>query len=217
VRSVAVEFDQASYTLPKAWRPRPVLCTVTSLLRVLRTITRVARRERVQLIHANSAVAGLHALPTAILLRIPCVVYAHDFKTARSTNWLLSILMRYRRSMAIFVSRALVEHYRGKGLLTYPYKVIHNGVDTQVFRPRAEARLRLLQELGLAHNCFLIGSVGRLEPGKGHKVLLDAFARVATKHPHARLVIVGGLVFDQRSEFERELREQIAQLGLLAR
>jgi glycosyltransferase involved in cell wall biosynthesis len=214
VRSVGIQFDEASYTLPNPSELRSVLHTATSLVRVLRSIALLARHERVRLIHANSVVAGLHALPSALWLQIPCVVYAHDFNTAPSTNRLLSILMRYVKSAAIFVSQALVDDYRKNGLLTYPYTVIHNGTDTHQFRPRADARESIFKELGLALSCYLIGCVGRLERGKGHKLLLESFAKVAHKHPQARLVIAGSVVFDHVSGIERDLRAQVKRLGL---
>jgi glycosyltransferase involved in cell wall biosynthesis len=174
----------------------------------------LAQKEQVRLIHANSVVAGLHALPSALWLQIPCVVYAHDFNTAPSTNRLLSILMRYRKSAAIFVSQALVDDYRKNRLLTYPYTVIHNGTDTHQFRPRAEAREGIFNELGLALSCYLIGCVGRLDRWKGHKLLLESFAMVAVKHPQARLVIAGSEVFDRVIGIERDLRAQVSRLDL---
>lgn len=73
-----------------------------------------------------------------------------------------------------------------------PYQVVHipNGIK---FAPhdRATARPELLAELRLTPESTLIGSVGRLEPIKGHTYLVDAFARLAAELPHIFLLIVG--------------------------
>ena len=51
-------------------------------------------------------------------------------------------------------------------------------------------------------------AVGRLEPHKNHKLLLQAFARFVSKHPEYTLHLYG------KGELETELRELAAQLGI---
>jgi glycosyltransferase involved in cell wall biosynthesis len=65
--------------------------------------------------------------------------------------------------------------------------VVPNGVPLEPTTTRAEARARC----GLDDGAFVVGSVGRLAPEKGHRVLVDAFARVRDHLPHARLLLVG--------------------------
>jgi glycosyltransferase involved in cell wall biosynthesis len=55
--------------------------------------------------------------------------------------------------------------------------------------PSADARARLRAEHGIADDTFLVGALGRAEPGKGLDVLIDAFDRA--RLPNARLAIVG--------------------------
>lgn len=47
------------------------------------------------------------------------------------------------------------------------------------------------QQLGLDHSAMLVGALGRLVPVKGHCYLIDAFARLKEKYPHAQLAIIG--------------------------
>ncbi|UWX04695.1 glycosyltransferase [Pseudoxanthomonas sp. NC8] len=54
----------------------------------------------------------------------------------------------------------------------------------------------------------LLGTVGRLSPEKGHRRLLDAFARVRNSHPATKLVIVG------EGPERPVLQQRIAELGL---
>ena len=55
--------------------------------------------------------------------------------------------------------------------------------------PTTDARTRLRAEHGIDDDTFLIGALGRAEPGKGLDVLVDAFERA--RLPGARLAIVG--------------------------
>jgi glycosyltransferase involved in cell wall biosynthesis len=65
--------------------------------------------------------------------------------------------------------------------------VVPNGVPLEPTTTRAAARARY----GLDSDDFVVGSVGRLAPEKGHRVLVDAFARVRDQLPRARLLLVG--------------------------
>lgn len=72
---------------------------------------------------------------------------------------------------ASFVADATRRHWP-----TVDVRVVHNGVDTDRFRPGDKSAAR--STLGLPLDVTLIGSGGRLEPVKGHAVLIDAFARL---------------------------------------
>lgn len=81
--------------------------------------------------------------------------------------------------------RYLVEH----GFPARKISAIINGVDTERFQPVAKARIRT--ELGLPADGQFIGIVGRFDPNKKHRLLIEAFNQVAARLPAAHLVIVG--------------------------
>jgi glycosyltransferase involved in cell wall biosynthesis len=213
VRSVALDFQDSNYTMPDFMKPLSVLLTARSMVRVMWRIVELARREKIDLIHANSAVVGVHALPAAAWLRLPCIVHAHDFNTAPLTNRLLTWLMHYRKSAMIFVSYALAQHYSANRR-RYFQRVVHNGIDGATFHPDRTARAKLLADLGLPDECFLIGAVGRLEWWKGFDLVIQAFATVAAQHPQARLIVVGDVVFDHLRGVKDDLVRLSRQLGL---
>jgi glycosyltransferase involved in cell wall biosynthesis len=70
--------------------------------------------------------------------------------------------------------------------------VIHNAVqDTAPSAPRAAMRAMWRQRWGVGEGEILIGAVGRLDRVKGQAHLIEAFSAVTSRHPRARLVIVG--------------------------
>lgn len=73
--------------------------------------------------------------------------------------------------------KAALPEFRGE------VAVVHNGVDTDLFCPRAEA--------ASAEEGPRILFVGRMSPEKGLHTLLQAFAIVAARWPGARLDLVG--------------------------
>jgi glycosyltransferase involved in cell wall biosynthesis len=215
VRSVNISFDESNNSLPSFRSPKSVIHTLLGIGRVVRETIAIARSEHIALIHANSVVAGVQALPAAIWLQIPCVVHAHDFATAPLTNLFLKVFLRfYRKAGMVFVSQALANFYHAGNKGEYLYRVIHNGVDADLFRPDGGARARLLNDFGLPSDTYLIGSVGRIEPGKGFGLLLESFAIVVTKYPQARLVVVGDVLSEQFQGMRHELDAKVQQFGL---
>lgn len=218
VRSVAIPFTPYTYTLPNPRNLFTILRTAVDVARVLVRVAWVARREQVDLIHANSVVAGVLVLPVANWLQAPCVVHSHDFMAAPFTDRFLRLLLRNSRQVAmIFVSRALADYYGAGQDAAYHYRIIPNGVDLAAFHADAEARTAFLRECGLPPDCFVIGAVGRIERNKGFNVLLDAFALIAERYPRARLVIVGDVLFEHPRDVKQELIRQARTLGVADR
>lgn len=85
--------------------------------------------------------------------------------------------------------------------------VVANGVDKELFSPK----MRMITPPSNFPRRFLV-SIGSFIPRKGHRLLLEAFSRVANEHPDLHLVIVGS------EGPEREaLGADAARWGLAAR
>ena len=80
--------------------------------------------------------------------------------------------------------------------------VVHCGLDRESFDVQANPNSAL-------SSTFLC--IGRLSPEKGHLILLDAFAHVASRHPAARLVIAGD------GPLRAKIEKRIQNLGLQSR
>ncbi len=83
--------------------------------------------------------------------------------------------------------------------------VIYNGL------PLAGRRGMGATAIPKAPGRFVILNVGRLEPQKGQTYLIEAFARIACRHPHVDVWIAG------RGQLERELKTQAADAGIADR
>jgi glycosyltransferase involved in cell wall biosynthesis len=67
--------------------------------------------------------------------------------------------------------------------------VVHNGINLDRFAPDAEARRAIRAELGIPDDAFVVGTVGRLWPEKGHAYLIRSLAPVLGER--FQLVITG--------------------------
>ena len=84
--------------------------------------------------------------------------------------------------------------------------VLIYGFDFSRFR-RAGERGRLLRDqLGISGEAPVVGHIGRFEPVKNHRFLLESFAECARQMPDAQLVLVGkGRLRDAIEEYARSL------------
>ncbi|MCI0509932.1 glycosyltransferase involved in cell wall biosynthesis [Chromohalobacter marismortui] len=97
--------------------------------------------------------------------------------------------------------------------------LLYLGIDTADFVPQldAAARQALRDALGIPRGAVTIALPGRLTPGKGQQVLLDAFRRLVEAGDHqSHLVLIGGLEADEGGNptFIASLQQQIHEQGL---
>lgn len=122
---------------------------------------------------------------------------AQSFRALRRFGVRRTAMIARRRLSAILPAIVITGSRASKRVLCgdfcYPERrvaVIPNGVEVRPPPPSA-ARQAARAALGLAREAVLVGSVGRLAPQKGLDWLLREFRAASTRHPSARLCVVG--------------------------
>jgi len=193
----------------EAWAPRQPWQVGTGW-----RLRRWLHAERIHLVHAHLSFASRAAAPWVKLAHGPLLVETphvceHWRRGWRRSAWLDRtagrLVDRY-----IAVSGANASYLqREKGLPAHKIRTIRNGVDVARFDrcrcqptdPRAS--------LGIAPGEMLLVCAARLEPQKGHAVLLEAIARLPRRRgPKLRLVCLG------EGRLRSQLQLQAQQLGL---
>nr|WP_280712760.1 glycosyltransferase family 4 protein [Desulfobaculum xiamenense] len=171
-------------------------------LRALFELVGVIRSGGYDIVHTHNSKAGFIGRLAAFIAGTPIVVHTvHGFAFHESESAPRRVLFCALERLAanwchhmIFISRPLVEWARREGVLRpgMAHSVIYSGIRLNLFRPVSRRRRReLRREMGLAPDAPVIGMVSKLWPGKGHDVLLRAFAALRQRMPRARLLIVG--------------------------
>ncbi len=153
------------------------------------------------------------AMALAHLLGVPCVVKAHGTDVNVVARWpsvrpLIARTLRAAR-FSTGVSRALVDDLVRLGAPTDRAVLLPNGVDRALFQPRDRGEAR--RALALPEGCRIVLFVGGLDPEKGVRELVDAFAVI--RHGAAapvHLVLVG------EGPLDAEIRARAAALGAAA-
>ena len=162
-----------------------------NLLEGIHTLKRFIRRYHPNVVCSVGYKANLL---TALGANIPTVAVIHgwtgqDWKV-KAFEWLDQRTLR-RHSVIIVVSEAQRHLVRHLGIPDERIYCAPNAIDVRML-PRPYEKAALLQEACEASEpAWLIGSVGRLSPEKGHRVLLDAFGRVRAQMGNVKLLLVG--------------------------
>jgi sugar transferase (PEP-CTERM/EpsH1 system associated) len=158
---------------------------------------KVLRRMRPAILHTYNLAAVEYAA-TAMLAGVPVRVHAEHGRDARDpngTNWKHNLLRRLLTPVIdcfVPVSPDLRCWLgRAAGVPDAKNLLIDNGVDTRAYAPDMEATRP--QGWPDFSDCFVIGTVGRVQDVKDHAGLVDAFALLRERMPakRLRLVIVG--------------------------
>lgn len=169
----------------------------------------VVRTVGAQIIHAASGSRGYDAALKGLALRdrfgIPLVYevrsfHEHTWGPVRSDALELRQtqlrIAQENRCMAqadhvVTIADAMRDNLIDRGVPPEHVTVIPNAIDAEKFRGVDLDRGRLIRErLGLGDGP-VIGYVSNMSRREGHDILIRAFARVATRSPDARLVLVG--------------------------
>ena len=157
------------------------------------------RALRPDIIHGYLDISNLLSLSAKLFLSRALIIWG-----ARSSNlelghydWLRRLSFLLERLFARFADCIIVNSIAGRAYLLerrFPAEkvaLVHNGIDTELFRPDAEAGARVRSEWGVPKDEILVGHVGRLDPAKDHANLLRAASLLQRERPDVRFVCVG--------------------------
>lgn len=171
-------------------------------LRAMVALYRHLRRRRFDVVHTQTAKAGVIGRIAAFLAGVPVIVYtAHAFPFHEYLSpWRTGLYALLERLASLLCHAIAVdsECVRSRGLafrIAPPEKirVIPMGIDTERFDPgryRAE-RAAVRAELGLRADATVIGAVARFVPDKGLDTLLRALGLLAKRFPDVQCLLVG--------------------------
>ena len=161
---------------------------------LIRRLTDILRRERVDILHSHNWQTMLYAIVAGTLAGVPILVHGEhgrDEEVVSARRVLVRRLLATQVDRLVSVSehlrREIVDYWR---IRPERITVIANGVDTRIYRPQPVSGA-LREALRLAEGDGVVLNIGGIRPIKDHETLLRSFALVSARNPRARLLIVG--------------------------
>ena len=188
------------------------------LLGFLVRLIQVLREERPDIIHGYHYDPNLLTVILKLLLPSKKVIWGIRCSSGsfRDSDWLTRLSSKLNSWLSGFPdtiianSNAGREYHLSVGFRAEKMIVIHNGIDTEQFRPDLEARQLIRSEWGVSQNEKLIGFVARLDPTKDHPIFLKAATLLGNSRNDTRFVCVGG----GPDEYRATLQALAMSLGL---
>ncbi len=170
-----------------------------SVIRSVKTLTKIVRLEQIDVIHARSRVPALIAFLVSRRTQVPFITTCHGFYSRHA----LSRMMGWGK-LVIVASHIIGKRMRDDfGVSHQKIRLIARGVDLNEFKPRPAA--------ADAPKEIVVGIVGRLTPIKGHSLFLKAMARVTRVLPELKVQIIGD---SPKPQYKEELLALTRHLGL---
>lgn len=185
------------------WVLLPSLTREIHPLKDLATLGRLVslfRRERPAIVHTHTSKAGALGRLAAWLADVKVVVhtphghvfYGHFGRLAsRLFLWVERGLARRTTALIALTEAERDEHLARRVGRAEQFSVVPSGIDLNRFRAAAGKRRVRPPGFDCPADALVIGSVGWLTEVKGHRYLIEAFARLKPVHPNLHLVIVG--------------------------
>ncbi len=184
-------------------------------------IAHIARRHRVDLIHARSRAPAWSAFVAARRTGVPFVTTYHGAYSERTAAKRLYNSVMARGDAVIANSHYTSDLIRMRyGAPSARLRVIYRGVDLAAFDPAAVAPERVAAvraQWGVAEEARVILQPARLTAWKGQSVLIEAARLLKSQGKLADAVVVLAGDAQGRSTYAARLREAVAAAGLEGR
>ena len=185
-----------------------------SQARTAMRLGRFLREQRTDILHSHMFYASLFASPIGWLCRVPVIIETPHVRESWRNGWFKG---------RFFVDRMIgwfVDHYiavsqanarylaEQKGLPARKITVIVPGSDLRAFVPNLLVAPDRKEKLGFRPSDPVLLVAARLEPQKGHRVLIEAMPLIRARFPCVRLVCLG------EGSLRAELERRVEELGL---
>lgn len=169
--AIGREIEQAGFEVITLGYKRQALKTILALRRLM-------IERQIDIVHASSYHPSFYARIAGILAGVP-VLISHEhvvFDHQRRQRAWFNRLLAHRTAAYIAVGQQVGEQIIDwYGYPQDKVKVIHNGVNLELFAPLADP-LALRASLGLPAEGLIVVMVARLDPEKGHRTLFEAIS-----------------------------------------
>ena len=193
--------------------PRRHVSFLRQLPRDIRTIRTIVKDRGIDVVQVSGLV-NPHAALAARLEGVPVVWQLLDTRPPMAVRRALFPLVVTLADVVMTTGRAVAEVHPGVAGLGERLRIFFPPVDPEYFDPALVDRQEARQAYGFDPADVVLGTVGNLNPQKGHEYLIRAASMLRRTSPNVRVLLVGASHGTHR-EYERDLRRLSDVLGLV--
>lgn len=212
-RAVEAGFAVARPDLARLSPPRDVRANtryVAEFPTAVKRVGRVIDHHDIDLVHASMTI-NYQAAVAAKRASVPLAWFFNDTGTPWPLNRLTGRTAQVLADEIGVAAEAVHPHFFPESVRS---RVIYSPVDVDTIDPNTvEANAALREELGIEAEIPIVGTVGNVNPVKGHAHLLRAIARLEKRYGPVAVPVVGKVLDSRQSYFEK-LKRLRSRLGL---
>jgi glycosyltransferase involved in cell wall biosynthesis len=192
--------------------PKPNLALAAALRREVAGLGSLIREHRIDVVQSHGA-TNPHGALAARRAGVASLWQIFDTRAPMALRRLVMPMVVRLADASTVWGQELARVHPGLTDLGERLTVVYPPVEQDRFAPDSERRASARAELGVADGELLVGSVGVLNPQKGHEYTIKAAAMVRSQRPETRFRILG-TSSPAHSAYETGLREEIRRSGL---
>lgn len=188
--------------------------TLKHLPRYFKEVKRIIKSNNYLIAHAHINTLCVFPLFICKVAGVPIRI-AHSHSTAGKCEFFKSLLKYMLRPF----EKCFATHYGASSIYggkwmfgkkcfeKYDMLYLPVARDLKSFLYNEETRLKKRNEMGL-DNKFVVGHLGRFEPVKNHKFIVETFSEILKIEPNSELLLVG------EGYLQDEVKNQVKELGI---
>ena len=207
-----VLLDKYENDIPKDVHVTPIMLDHVSDIRGAIRLARALRQQKIDVLHSHMFRASLFASPIGKLCGVPVIIETTHVRETWRKGWFKSKFIIDRAvshfiDRYIAVSEANSRYLVGrKGIPEKKVSVIQNGCSIERVEPSTAHPEGIRESLGFSKSDLVLLVMARLEPQKGHVILLQALSLLRAEFPRLRLICLGtGALKDELTKTVRDL------------
>lgn len=168
---------------------RNMLFTALALSGSMAGLMRYIKQHRIDIVHTGRYRDMICGVLLAKLTGVKCIVHLHQ----SPGTWEPSVIhWALRRADGIIAVSQFTAKFAVSVAGCRPERIYlaHNGVDSNRWNPDTDGS-SIRREFGIAPDVPVFAIISRLDPSKGHELLLDALHKLKNEVPDFKLLIVG--------------------------
>lgn len=173
-------------------------------------IGEIARRESIDIIHANSLLTRLPACIAGKIAGVAVVWHVRDILSSK--YWLAVYDFMSARLVARLITVSNACHIQFSNLSNVI--TVYDGIDSEAFKWDEQAALKVRKSFGWDEQHTVFGIFGRISKTKGHDHFVRAAIIVHERYRMTRWLVVGEAWNPEEQRFLSDLRIQASEAGL---
>jgi len=152
---------------------------------------RLIKKNRIDIVHSNSSMLQVGGI-AAFLTGRPHIWHVREITLRpKILNTLLSVLLSKLSTKVLCITKTVRDSFVSLDGFQRKASVLYDSLEL-VPQPKTDNIQDLKRELGIEEGVQVVGTVGRINFTKGHKILMEAAELVLQRFPRAVFLVVGG-------------------------